>query len=216
MCRSNVVDLSQGTTSVGRSRQLPSSLPLLLALAELTIKYDTLLALRVQREHLESNGVFTLSATATKARRRIAQALARQFPGALRELDGWNAAALAARLHDLADERARAYALPHAVYPERLWVEAVLAYHTVMRQALAARNVARARRLAHQPPTPRDQRFLAWHATSQGAHSPQVDAAMLARFAGGGGRTMVALVCEDVAAALDCQPDAVRQWVLGG
>ena len=218
MCRSNVVDLIPGTNA-GRSRQRPSSAPLVFALAGLTVKYETLLALRVQREHLESNGVFALVGEAAQTRKRVARGLAQQFPGALRELDCWPAPALAARLQDLADERARAYALPQTTHPERPWVLAVLAYHAVMRQAQATRNAARARLLATAPLTERGQRFLKWHADSRqslGAENVPENAVALARFALGGGRSLVELVCENVAAALGCQPGAVRAWVFGG
>ncbi len=214
MCRSNAVDLTQGTCEA-RTLALPSPPPLVLLLASLTSKYNTLMALRVQREHLESNGVFALVGAAPQARRSMAQGLARQFPGALRELDCWNTAALAARLRDLADERARAYAQPHAEHPERPWVRAVLAYHAVMRQAMHLRNMARARHLAGAPLTARGQRFLAWHAASVSKQAQEVDAAVLAPFAPGSRRAMVGLVCEEVATTLGCAPDAVRRWVFG-
>jgi hypothetical protein len=61
----------------------------LLPLAE---KYRALIALRIEREHLEARGIFKLHGHAAKARQRRGRVLARRFPGALRELDGLDVA----------------------------------------------------------------------------------------------------------------------------
>ena len=68
-------------------------------------KYERLLELRVARESLEASGVLSLDGEAGRERKRRCRALARSYPGVLRELEHLSAAAIATRLEVLGPTR---------------------------------------------------------------------------------------------------------------
>ena len=103
------------------------------AVRELADKYRALLELCLERDDFEAAGVLRLDGDAQRARHARARALARRFPGCLRELDGATAAALRARLGEL--ER---IAEEHS--PPPLWVRVVADFHTELRGLLANRR----------------------------------------------------------------------------
>lgn len=105
-------------------------------LAELSEKYDLLLALRRARERGEPI-----------PDRRVFRELASRFPGALRELDRMPMATLERRAAELAEVRAGQAPRP--------WMAVVASYHELIRFALAHRG-----RHAASPPTGGDREFL--------------------------------------------------------
>src|SRR5690242_9721617 len=99
------------------------------ALAE---KYRALVVLCRERDDFEARGVFQLSGATRAERHGRARRLARQFPGALRELDGATIAGLSERLRrveaELASHRAREQAPP--------WMRIVVEFHDELRERL--------------------------------------------------------------------------------
>lgn len=102
------------------------------ALERLAFKYRTLAALRVRREELEGAGCSGFSPEEGAERRRIFRRIAREFPGALRELDESDAA----RLQRRADELEAA--LAGGSVPS--WAALVIDYHALLRDALAVKR----------------------------------------------------------------------------
>lgn len=101
-------------------------------LERLAAKYRTLVALRVRREALQAEGADCFDEAEGAQRRRTFRRIARQFPGALRELDTTSATALAARLHDV--QAALAGALPAP------WIPVVIDYHLTLRETLLVKT----------------------------------------------------------------------------
>jgi len=101
-------------------------------LERLAHKYRTLAALRARREALQAAGADCFDEAEGAQRRRAFRRIARQFPGALRELDTTPAAALAARLDDV--ERALAGG------PVAPWIPVVIDYHLTLREALLVKT----------------------------------------------------------------------------
>lgn len=79
-----------------------SALPF--GLERLLWKYRTLAALRARREALESAGETCFEPAEALERKRLFRRVAREFPGALRELDSFPAARLEARAARIEDE----------------------------------------------------------------------------------------------------------------
>ena len=99
-------------------------------LERLAEKYRALAELAERRESLRAAGGQRFEAAESGARRRLFRELAREFPGALRELDATPTDVLRER-HRVAAELVRAGA---AELP--LWMEVAIAYHAEVREAL--------------------------------------------------------------------------------
>lgn len=123
--------------------------PLQHALERLAWKYRRLHALRQRREEAEAQGLTGFDEEEGRARRRIFARLAREFPGALRELDTLSASRLRKRLEQI--ERAALF--PAEAPPP--WIPLILDYHRSLRQALSlkrwlARRIPAGRELDEQ------------------------------------------------------------------
>ena len=95
-------------------------------------KYRLMLVMRLEREALESRGVFKLSGEPARQRRESSKALADAFPGALKELDTQSSQALEQRLEILERIPMGAVDLPD-------WAQVCWAYHALLKQALAVK-----------------------------------------------------------------------------
>jgi hypothetical protein len=112
-------------------------------LRELVEKYRALLELCIERDAFAAAGVLRLQGEAQRQRRARARALARRFPGCLRELDGATAVGLKARLETLvriAEERSPLARSAEEPSPLPLWVRVVSDFHADLRRLLAIRR----------------------------------------------------------------------------
>lgn len=106
-------------------------------LERLLRKYEQLVELRARREAVEASGATCFAPEEGAGRKRAFRRLAREFPGALRELDTTAAAELAARRERVRAARDRCTAgLP----PDDPWVELVLDYHLTLRETLLVKR----------------------------------------------------------------------------
>ena len=103
------------------------------ALAALEEKYAGLRALRADREAAEREGRVAFAPDAGPVRIAAFRAIATRFPGALRQLDVFDAAALEARRVGVAAARVDGGPLP-------MWVAITLDYHALVREALAVKR----------------------------------------------------------------------------
>lgn len=101
-------------------------------LERLAGKYRALAALRARREALEAEGHDCFDEAEGAVRRRAFRRIARQFPGALRELDTSSAQTLEARAADV-----EAALRGGAVAP---WIPVVLDYHLTLRETLLVKT----------------------------------------------------------------------------
>lgn len=92
-------------------------------------KYDLLIDLRRARESAEETGQGRFEGDAAEARRERMREVAREYPGALRELDLLSLDQLTERRRLLESSRASA----------QRWAEAILVFHRTMRTALDGR-----------------------------------------------------------------------------
>ena len=124
-------------------------------LERLAWKYRRLAALRARREELERSGAVSFSAPESLERKRAFRLLAREFPGALRELDTLSAAVL----------RQRAEAVEAAVVGEFVepWMAIAVDFHVLVRTMLTLR------------------RWIALRQRSGGAVPAEVEAALRVR-----------------------------------
>ena len=99
---------------------------------DLEQKYRLMLVMRLEREALESRGVLKFSGDAAVQRRESSKALASRFPGALKELDQLSSTKLEQRLQELEQLTSNDADLPQ-------WASVCWDYHTLLRQALAAK-----------------------------------------------------------------------------
>lgn len=105
-------------------------------LGDLADKYAALVELRREREALEAQGIYSLDGDAGRQRKRRGQALARRFPGALREIEGLSAVQMQRRLdvvQSLLASGASRDAAP-------LWLCLVADYHAALREVLAVKR----------------------------------------------------------------------------
>ncbi len=109
------------------------------ALRRLEEKYRTLAALRERREEVESVGLMEFSREEAASRTEAFRRVAREFPGALRELDLTEAAVLRAKRREVEAEIEALRKEPQRRSPERAWVVIVLDYHATLREALAVK-----------------------------------------------------------------------------
>ena len=114
------------------SRHPRGSVALDLALAGLEEKYAGLVALRRDREAAEAAGKVAFDESTGGARVAAFRTLAARFPGALRQLDSFDAEALEGRRAAVATVRAIDGELPR-------WMAITLDYHALVREALAVK-----------------------------------------------------------------------------
>jgi len=100
------------------------------SLTSLLDKYVEMARLREEREVLEARGVLRLAGEAARQRRARTRRLAQSFPGALRELERLDAAAIAARIDRL---RGAGAPLPP-------WARVIETHHRALRWALATKR----------------------------------------------------------------------------
>ncbi|HEY0840172.1 MAG TPA: hypothetical protein VGD74_08300 [Vulgatibacter sp.] len=106
-------------------------------LERLAWKYRTLAALRARREAVEAAGASCFEPAESRERRRTFRRIAREFPGALRELDSFSAA----RLRSKADRLEAQLAHPDRREPAPgEWAAVVLDFHRTLRQALTVKR----------------------------------------------------------------------------
>lgn len=144
---------------------------LLHAAEALERKYRSQLALRTSREEAEKRGARRFPPDVALERRRSFRRLAREFPGALRELERSPATLLAERAA-AAGELAQALREGRAA-PEAEWLQPMADYHRSLRWALSlkrwiAKRQPRSRRL--EPETL--SAFLLRSRRLQGARAP--------------------------------------------
>ncbi|MBS2027301.1 MAG: hypothetical protein JST54_05285 [Deltaproteobacteria bacterium] len=152
-------------------------------LARLAEKYRLLAELRARREELQRSGAEQFDAGESKVRRAAFRKVAREFPGALRELDATPAEVLRERHQAVAEAQAALEAGTRTDVP--LWMELAHAFHLELREALAIK-----RWLAHRLPrggaidANLHADFRAWYARSPNRlrTSRDFDAARLARY----------------------------------
>jgi hypothetical protein len=97
------------------------------ALAELAVKYETLLRLRVARDQTE------LSRPVSKETKATLQSLSQAFPGCLRELDRCTSDQLLQRLEDVK--------LAQGGVRVAVWIPWVWRFHQLLRAALHAKRL---------------------------------------------------------------------------
>lgn len=136
-------------------------------LADLDDKYRQLVTLREAREALERQGQLRFEGAAAQARAAAGQALARRFPGSLRELDQLSAEALRARWEEVQRERRRTSEATLTQAPR--WVRVVADWHALIRDALAVKGWGR--QAGDGPRTL--EAFLQWCERSERRHPPE-------------------------------------------
>ncbi|HWV37812.1 MAG TPA: hypothetical protein VN033_04970 [Vulgatibacter sp.] len=143
-------------------------------LDRLAWKYLQLTTLRARREELERAGAWRFDDVEARDRKRAFRRIAREFPGALRELDSLPASAL--RRRAAAVERARA-APPDT--PREPWIDLALDFHRIVRMILAVRRWAADQgRQGGRRPRGRGTLELAWEVLVRrhGAPRPVLEA----------------------------------------
>ncbi len=154
---------------------------LLADLERLAGKYRALAALRERREAAEALGLARFGRDEAAARGDEFRRVAREFPGALRELDVTPAAVLAGRARDVETEIAQLRAEPGRGAPGRAWVTIVLDYHATLRELLVAKlwlsaNVPRGGLVTDEIA----ERYRAWRRASGDVLPAELDVALLA------------------------------------
>ena len=95
-------------------------------------KYRLMLAMRLEREELERQGIMKFSGSAAQQRKEASRQLARRFPGVLKELDRFDAESLKSRLVVLE--------ACHADADLPLWAEITFNFHELLRNALKIKS----------------------------------------------------------------------------
>ncbi len=102
-------------------------------------KYRMLASLRARREAVEREGLGSFGLEEGRERKRLFRRIAREFPGALRELDSFTAAELDARRAEVerACEELRA---GNDIRHRGGWIELILDFHRTLREALMVKR----------------------------------------------------------------------------
>lgn len=130
-------------------------------LERLAEKYRALAELRARREALERAGQSAFDAREARSRRAAFRKLAREFPGALRELDATPAEVLRGRLEAVAETQR---ALQRGLRTDLpLWMEMAGAYHAQLREVLAIKRWLSRREVRAVEPETLDA-FRGWYA----------------------------------------------------
>jgi hypothetical protein len=154
-------------------------------LKRLERKYLVLAGLKARREEMESAGATSFAEDESRARTAAFREVAREFPGALRELEHSDRGELEARLGAVRLELAELDKTPRGAAPTRGWVAVVLEYHDTLREALAIKMWLALNIAAPAPITEGDlRRFRAWHRSHDARHTPTAafDRALLERY----------------------------------
>ena len=98
-------------------------------------KYKRMLSLRLERERLEAQGVLRLEGDEARERRRASQALAKAFPGALKQLDTMDSGLMERRLDELEawPSEGGSPSVPH-------WCQLEACYHALLFDFLGAKS----------------------------------------------------------------------------
>lgn len=96
-------------------------------------KYRLMLAMRLEREALEAQGILKFTGEASEQRRAANKALSRRFPGALKELDRLGSAVLENKLEALEQLGPGDKNFP-------LWAKISFDYHHLLAEALAVKR----------------------------------------------------------------------------
>jgi hypothetical protein len=168
-------------------------------LERLEEKYTILSDLRARREAAEGSGAVGFAEEESRERRRVFAAIAREFPGALREMERATHEQLEARRREVREEIEEIRPGPSPPCPRRRWVAVVLDYHALLREALAIRQWL----VRNVPPGGAIdevllQVFSRWHRGSAVRHTEAsaFDAAALARYRRPPGGRLHAVVWE--------------------
>jgi len=124
--------VEDASTSPGRSGRVESGAR---PLERLLWKYRLLTRLRSRREAVEAGGAASFEAAESRERKRLFRRVAREFPGALRELDTLESAQLAARAERVEEAIDRLERGGEAPQPGQ-WLALVLDFHQTLRDAL--------------------------------------------------------------------------------
>ena len=181
-------------------------------------KYRALLDLRRERDRLEARGVLRLHGVDAATRRAQAQAVAQQFPGALRELENRTASQLQHCLNQVREEMAAAVLHPRRRLAARRWIRLSLAFHAGLREGLAIRRwLTNRRRAPALGEADLVQAFLSWYQHCSVRQQPlaHVDAAWLRRYRAPPGGRLTELIWQNLAAQYRCTPRTLRRHVLG-
>ena len=103
-------------------------------------KYRLMLSMRLEREALEAQGILKFTGESGVQRRASSKELARQYPGALKELDRLSSAVLEQKLEALELCDADGDDLP-------LWANISFDYHQLLGEALAIKSWLATRKL---------------------------------------------------------------------
>lgn len=142
-------------------------------LERLAEKYRVLAELRRSRELLEAEGKDSFPAGESAKRSRAFRRVAREFPGALRELEHSTSEELEGRLHAVEREAARLDAGPGEGASLEGWIAVVLEYHDLLREALAVKLwLAGAVDRRQRTTESFLERFRSWHREHPERHTP--------------------------------------------
>ena len=137
-------------------------------------KYQTLLDLRIKREKQEKQGI-PFSARQLQSRKKQMAALARIFPGALRELDTLSAVKIRQRILDIQN------ALDAPRKPTSPWIPLVLDFHQAVREALDVKMWL-ARHPQADSKAQRLKQLQRWHTTKTWRFFPDMEQKQLQTF----------------------------------
>ena len=196
----------------------PQAGPLVAALGELREKYRELLSMRHEREALERRGISSFTGEALRQRNARGRALARRFPGALRELDVLDSASIERRLDGIDEELVWARAHPDARTPRTRWLRVILDFHGMLLQALAIKGWLVDRGLRGAAVTPSVVAdFRAWFAVCSARQSAleSVDAAFLQRHLAPPGGRIMALIWECLSRRHGTTEEELRALIFG-
>jgi hypothetical protein len=177
-------------------------------LEALSRKYRALLDLRRSREAYEAQGVYALTGSARAQRTKVARRLAREFPGALRELEHLDARAVQARLAAVETARRGGRAAP--------WIPVVLDFHRRLRLCLAIKRWLSRHRIKNRS-LEEDElaAFRRWYGRQRDREARPVDVAFVGRFVSPPYGRLQELVWSDLARAHGLTVAETRKWVLG-
>jgi hypothetical protein len=99
-------------------------------------KYGVLAALRRERDEAIARGEVAFASDRREARGRTMRELAGRFPGALRELEAGDATLFERKARTVADDLARRA----AGQAGRAWIDLVVDFHALLREALALKH----------------------------------------------------------------------------
>ena len=152
------------------------------ALERLAEKYRVLADLRARREEAEAEGMSAFAPAEIEERTARFRRVAREFPGALRELDVTPAEILRVKARAVEEELQALRNAPRRESTRQDWMAIVIDYHATLREALAVK-LWLAQRLPRGRSITPDllEEFGRWHAAYPHRHGliDQADASFL-------------------------------------